>query len=74
MKWLLVLLVLLFSKKSIGQNNIYEIYAIEFAKGSGFVPAKDFAIDPAANDSVPGHDSKIFEKFIKVKEGIVRIR
>ena len=23
---------------------------------------------------IPGHDSKIFEKFTKVKEGVVRIR
>ena len=34
------------------KNNTYEVYAIEFAKGSGFRPAKAIAINPTVNDSV----------------------
>ena len=56
MKRLILLYFVVFFASAIHaqKSNTYEVYAIEFAKGSGFWPAKEIAINPTINDSVNG--------------------
>lgn len=53
MKRLILFYFVFFSSTILAQkSNTYEVYAIEFAKGSGYLPAKEIAINPTVNDSV----------------------
>lgn len=55
MKRLILFYFVFFSSTILAQkSNTYEVYAIEFAKGSGYWPAKEIAINPTVNDSVKG--------------------
>ena len=55
MKRLILFYFVFFSSTILAQNdNTYEVYAIEFAKESGYLPAKEIAINPTVNDSVKG--------------------
>lgn len=54
-KRLLLLLFCLASARLIGQQNIYEIYAIEFEKIEWRSPVSEIALGATAKDTVQGN-------------------